>query len=245
MDELEFRRRLFADPTDPDVRDAATQNPDWQALLDDTLQFERALHATLEVPIPNGLAERIISHTEQQSHDTSSTPITNEHVVVAHKFRRHFGPFAMAASILLASLVYFLSSSPTAVHANEYAFEHVYHELKAFELEDEVPLQTVNEKLATLGAKLEYLPGKVTYATFCNYLGKRSLHLIYQSDSGPVTVFVVPRKESFQETSRQFFDERFSGLINPLEKADLILVANLNTPIEHFADRFTTHMTWL
>jgi len=243
MDELEFRRRLYADPFDKDVHEMAKNNPDLQAQLDDFLSFEAAMKEAMDIPVPEGLADRIIAKAQEAQTSESMTPEAPHKPVTW--YRRHAGPFAMAASIFVATTVYFLSATPTAVHANEYAFEHVYHEMGAFKLTEAVSLQKVNEKLATFGAKLDDLPGKVTYATFCNYRGKKSLHMIYQSEDGPVTVFVVPREDSFRESGRSFVDDRFSGLINPMEKADVILVANLNTPIQQFATDFTSQMEWL
>ncbi len=171
MDELEFRRRLYADPFDKDVHEMAKNNPDLQAQLDDFLSFEAAMKEAMDIPVPEGLADRIIANAQEAQTSESMTPEAPHKPVTW--YRRHAGPFAMAASIFVATTVYFLSATPTAVHANEYAFEHVYHEMGAFKLTDAVSLQKVNEKLATFGAKLDDLPGKVTYATFCNYRGKK------------------------------------------------------------------------
>lgn len=249
MDELEFRRRLYADPTDDAVLKAAEQSPQFKAELDDVLTFEQAMQQSIEVPIPAGLAERLMQHANEvateQAPQEISEKTTHKKVVQLSWYRRHLAPFAMAASIFVAMTLYLFSASPTGVHANEYAFEHINHELGAFKYTAEVSIDKVNDKLATFGAKLEDMPGKVTYATYCNYLGKKSLHLIYQSDSGPVTVFFVPRDNSFKEKSRAFFNEQFSGLLSPLDKADVILVANLHSPVEQFAESFTRRLTWL
>lgn len=249
MDELEFRRRLYADPTDDAVLKAAEQSPQFKAELDDVLAFEKVMQHATHVPVPTGLAERLMLHANEDAVD--ETPKENgedtvqDNVVQLSWYRRHLAPFAMAASIFIAMTLYLFSASPTGVHANEYAFEHINHELGAFKYTAEVSIDKVNDKLATFGAKLEDVPGKVTYATYCNYLGKKSLHLIYQSDSGPVTVFFVPRDNSFKEKSRAFFNEQFSGLLSPLDKADVILVANLHSPVEQFAESFTRRLTWL
>ncbi|MFC3033997.1 DUF3379 family protein [Pseudoalteromonas fenneropenaei] len=240
MDELEFRRRLYADPTDREVHDYAKNHPEAQAQLDDMLAFEQSLQSALQVPVPEGLAERILAHTH-----AAENPEPAAVVAKVSWYRRHIAPFAMAASVLIATTAYLFSATQAPVHASEYALSHIYHELGSFKRTDAISLQLVNEKLATLGAKLQDLPGKVTYVTFCDYKGKRSLHLVYQSPQGPVTVFVVPKQDSFGETAREFQDERFVGKINTGDKADTILVANLNAPIELFSDAFNQQLHWL
>ncbi|MFN3163255.1 MAG: DUF3379 family protein [Pseudohongiellaceae bacterium] len=74
MDELEFRKRVYADPDnlDQDTLDAAAANPDLQRILDQTLALNGQLMelAAASIP-PSGLKARLLAIPEQAGIDTS------------------------------------------------------------------------------------------------------------------------------------------------------------------------------
>ncbi|KAF7775056.1 hypothetical protein PCIT_a1154 [Pseudoalteromonas citrea] len=240
MDELEFRRRLFADPNDTEVIDHAIENPEQQGLVNELQDFDAQLKSALHVEVPTGLADRIL---QQQYKDETSTA---SNVVDIAWYRRYNAPFATAASMVLAVGIYFMSATSSPLQAGEHALEHVYYEVNALERSQEVALQVVNEKLAMFGAQFDSLPGKVTYATFCNFKGQKSLHLIFQSEHGPMTVFIVPAQNNdYQQEDGHFSDERFAGVIANGQKADTILVANIGTPMEDYQTEINGALRWL
>ena len=108
-----------------------------------------------------------------------------------------------------------------------HTFAHIYHELDALSSTAEVERATVNHMLQdwqlTLADDTAPLviqnqavdqPGLmrfgVQYARFCDFAGVRSLHLVFSTPQGPVTVFVLPRKHAL-DGEYQFADERFHG----------------------------------
>ncbi|KNC68781.1 DUF3379 family protein [Pseudoalteromonas ardens] len=243
MDELEFRRRLFADPNDKDVVAQADTDPAKQRLVKEMQDFDATLHSALDISVPDDLAQKILA---KQQADTDTSMQQTAEVKQLAWYRRFKAPLATAASALLAVSLYFATSVHAPLHAGEHALQHVYYEAEALALTREVQLQEVNEKLAMFGGKLEAMPGKVTYATFCNFKGQRSLHLIFQSDHGPVTVFIVPTdNDDTKSNNERFADGRFSGSIKPGDRADTILVANLDTPLEQYQTAVTESLRWL
>ncbi|MBQ4846150.1 DUF3379 family protein [Pseudoalteromonas sp. MMG005] len=237
MDELEFRRRLFADPNDTEVIEHAIDNPEQQSLVDELQDFDAQLKSALQVEVPAGLADRILV---QQQEDQASN------VIPLAWYRKYDKPFATAASMVLAVGIYFMSATSAPLQAGEHALEHVYYEVNALERSQEVALQVVNEKLAMLGGQFDSLPGKVTYATFCNFKGQKSLHLVFQSEHGPMTVFIVPAQgNEYKQNDSHFNDERFAGMIGNGQKADTILVADIGTPIEDYHNEVSGALRWL
>jgi hypothetical protein len=112
-----------------------------------------------------------------------------------------------------------------------HALAHVYHEMK--HLEDHntlVDIRTVNLLLADLGGQLNTWPGTIRYARFCDFQGTRSLHLIFNTAQGPVTVFVLPKNHGLQQHG-DFNDAQFHGHNIQLAKADLVFVAGKNQPL--------------
>lgn len=243
MDDLEFRRRLFADPSDQHLADEAKQDPAKKRLVEEVQDFDALLDDALKVPVPEGLQAKLLANIEA---DEKPATHSSDNVVKLAWYRRFTVPIASAASVALAVMVYFSTAVHAPLYAGEHALEHVYYEESALKLNKEVNLQIVNEKLAMLGGKLESLPGKVTYATFCNFKGQRSLHLIFQSDHGPMTVFIVPSdKNDYRQGDTEFNDSRFSGSINKGANADTILVAKLGTPLEKYQGEVNNSLQWL
>ncbi|QUI61267.1 DUF3379 family protein [Pseudoalteromonas sp. A22] len=239
MDELEFRRRLVADPHDEEVKKQAEQQPELQALVEEMQAFDDFLGKSLDIDVPEGLADKIIAKQKELE--------TEEHKVVKMSwFRRATAPFAIAASVFFAAVVFYFGGFGHPVDTGEHALAHVYYEENALQKQESVSLQTVNEKLAMFGGKFDNLPGKVVYATFCNFKGQKSLHLVMQSEFGPLTVFVVPAgQQSTIDGKDSFGDNRFEGLIAHDGKANTILVANRGTPIETFQSEVTSSLRWL
>ncbi|WP_440056747.1 DUF3379 family protein (plasmid) [Pseudoalteromonas sp. T1lg65] len=239
MDELEFRRRMYVDPNDPEVIEYALNRPELQAQLQEQQQFNDMLAESINVVVPDGLAEKIIA--KQQRLERQHT-----NAIKQYWFQRFTKPLAIAASILVAVTVVYLNQPLSEFDIGEHALAHVYHEQSSLERQQAIPLQTVNEKLALYGGKLETLPGKLVYATYCNFKGQKSLHLVLQSAAGPVTVFIVPNDHSTPLNEKRLFrDERFDGLVAPGNKASTILVANKNTPIDKFRDDLNRAIHWL
>ncbi|MBD1584815.1 DUF3379 family protein [Pseudoalteromonas sp. S16_S37] len=238
MNDLEFRRRLFADPNDKEVAQEAANNAEQQALLEELQAFDVQLNKALDVKVPDGLAERILANQQAD----------NAHNVVVKKgwFKRYKTPFATAASATFALGLYFMSATQTPLLAGEHALAHVHHEQAAFQSNAKIALQVVNDKLSLFGAKLESLPGDVTYATFCNFKGQKSLHLVFQSEHGPMTVFIVPLSgKNSLGGDGQFKDDRYNGIIEQDQHAATVLVANLGSPVEKYQKNVASALRWL
>lgn len=224
MDELEFRRRLLSNPAtiDDEVIRQLAADPDKQRLQHELLLLDQHLKASLAVPVPTDLADRLMLSQGLLEHK---------------KIRQRRWFMGMAASLLLvAGLVHqrdHLYPWPDDVAGH--ALAHVYHEMD--QLEDHntlVDISTVNLLLADLGGKLSSWPGTIRYASFCHFQGTRSLHLIFNTAQGPVTVFVLPKNHGLQQHG-DFSDAQFHGHNMQLAKADLVLVAGKNQPLSAMA----------
>ena len=62
MNLLEFKRRLMTDPGDrsPEMRDARMAGAEFVEAALESDRFETVLRSALNVPVPHGLAEKII-----------------------------------------------------------------------------------------------------------------------------------------------------------------------------------------
>jgi hypothetical protein len=250
MDELEFRRRTIAQPNDIDneLIEFAKDNIERQRFISDIKDVDKHIQDAVDIPVPDNLADRILLNTslkEKVSHNERAAD--NNVVNTRSRFKFDRVHLALAASFVIAISAFFFSTEQNMAHeAGEHALAHVYYEINALDKKEPISLQSVNDKLAVLGARIDELPGAITYAIFCDFKGEKGLHLIFESDFGPMTVFIVPSKnKSFGFGDDAFNDERFEGHINRGAQADTILVASVGAPINIYNERVTGAIRWL
>lgn len=250
MDELEFRRRTIAQPNelDKELLEFANSSPDRQAFLNEHKALDKQLNDALDIAVPDNLAQRIILNTSLKEQVRTDDLQQKSNVVDSRsrfKFYRIY--LALAASFIIAVSAFMFSSEQNLNHAaGEHALAHVYHELNALNKTQPISLQTVNEKLALLGGQLNDLPGKVTYVNFCDFQGEKGIHLVFASDFGPITVFIVPSDNKvFEIGSGEFSDARYAGHISRGKQADTVLIANLGSPVDVYSERIAGAIRWL
>ena len=165
MDDLQFRRTIYADPhcTDEDVRQAAAEDPAKQEFWNELKQLESSIQQVSKVDVPEGLAERLILRQTMQRHNKQK-----------QRTRVHL---ALAASVAFVFGVSFtLWQQQSGIDLGKHALAHVYHEADGFALkvDGDVGLTQVNAKLAKMGAQISENIGRIYFANFCNFDGVRS-----------------------------------------------------------------------
>lgn len=174
---LEFRRLTGAGPRDlgaPALAHAA-QCPSCRAALERQSELDRLLAGALQVPAPEGLAERVL---------------------VSHGLRRApaRASWAIAAGVLLTASVAWLA--PPLFAGRELAQEalaHVHEEPQALRMRMTPPAALLATDLASQGLRLAVELGEVTYAVLCPMATGTARHLVIATPEGPVTLLLLPR----------------------------------------------------
>ncbi|MCW8331921.1 DUF3379 domain-containing protein [Photobacterium sp. SDRW27] len=236
MDDLEFRRRILADPNDNSQDMVAARNSSIanRKLSDELLQLDAKLESALKVNVPDDLADRILFHQSGQPERTQS------------KMRFHL---AIAASVAFAFGLFigqFNSQiSPAPGYTSEIAqvaLDHVYTEAPFINgIDEAVSLQQVNAKLTPFGSELSDLPGHVYYVNHCGFGDKNALHMVMATDSGKVTVFVVPEQS---QSMSPFSDNSLQGVVMPIQNASLIVVGDKGQDVTPVANRLKSNLNW-
>ncbi|MEX2470511.1 MAG: DUF3379 family protein [Pseudohongiellaceae bacterium] len=255
MDYTEFRKRLYASPDDPgrEVLDAAAANPEWQALVDRSREFERDVRDALTgVAVPAGLAERLLAIPEQPAAGVGNPVATGRSTHLLQYY-------AMAACLVLAIGVLFgLKRNPapaaTELVMGQDIIRHLYHEeteidaIAAGSLNASYTMPDVNRVMAhagtTLGtgAFLENMP--VRYANPCRVLpGYQSSHLILQTADGPLNVIVINNSPVAREFTIR--DERFHGRVIPMDRGNLVLIGETDGSVDDYRDLLTAGVEWV
>ncbi len=214
MDELEFRRRVYANPdtTAPDIIQAAQQDPAKRAFLSEQKKLDKELKQAAKVDIPDDLAHKLIW---QQS---------------AYEFARHKRRsrwyMALAASLAFTVGLSFTLVSQQPMSLDEQVLAHMVH------ANDErshsvlpVDLNQVNAKLASFGASFSDMIGDIKVANYCHLNSLRSLHLILHTEQGEMSVFIVPKRAGVT-LPYDFENNKYHGKGLELQRANIMVVGD-------------------
>lgn len=224
MDELEFRRRIYADPetTDSDVVEAAKADDNKRHFWNEQKQLDKQLKQALKVDVPEDLASKLIW---QQSADEFTR----------YK-RRSRWYLAMAASVAftvgIALTMWYhkpLSIGGQALAHMQYADMEQAHSLLP------VDLNMVNAKLASFGASFNEMLDGVEVANYCHLSTVRSLHLIVDTPQGKMSVFVVPERGDVTVPS-EFADKQYRGESLKLQRANVMIVGDRNADLSEMKE---------
>jgi hypothetical protein len=226
MDELEFRRTLYADPNCRDVKvlAAIANDPKKLAFLHELKLLDKKMHQASQVEIPDDLVHKLILRQTMQSHKSSKV--------------RNRIQLAMAASVAFVVGVSFTMWQQTnLLDLSEQAIAHVHYEGSyALDAQQNVTLQQVNAKLATFGGQFSEDIGRIHYANFCDFNNVRSLHMVVEGEYGKVTVFVVPHDDTYQAEGSAH-DTRYSSQAVDLKRASIIVVGEEGTNVSKMQEQ--------
>lgn len=176
---LDFRRAKLADPKRPGAaahahlaRCAACRG--FAASVD---AAERRARKVLEVPVPEGLAERVILRARTRR--------------AAPAWRLA----ALAATVVLSVGVGLATWVPaTREDAARSAIRHVLHEPEAFEQHRLADTREFGTVLARFGGEIRQPIGKVRYMKLCPVPGGTGWHIVIDTEYGPATLLLVPAR---------------------------------------------------
>lgn len=246
MDELEFQKRVLAQPNDIDseLKEFANEDSARAQFIKDSEALDEQIKAALDVPVPDDFASRILAHTQAHADDdqvSDSQPMAS----VSHIKPKQRTPWylAIAAMAMLGTGAFVYQQTTSQAGLGEHALAHIYHEMNSLSATESVSIDDVNKLLAKFGGTVDSLPGEVTYLRYCDFEGKQSVHLVFQSQSGPVTVFFVP-KNKVLEGSGPFKDQRFEGRISKFPAGEAVLVAQHSAPVDLFQEQLNGAVRW-
>lgn len=235
MDDLEFRRRLLADPFDnsQDLAEARNESIANRKLSDELQLLDTKLEQAMKVDVPDDLADRILFHQSGQPSSKSFKPRTLVALAasVAFVFGLFIGQYNQA-----------IGTSNPQLEIAQIAMEHVRAEAPFIDSIDEsVTLSQVNAKLTPFGSTFNDIPGHIYYVNHCGFGDKNALHMVMETSHGKVTVFVVPEKSS---DMTPFNDQSMQGVVVPVRNASLIVVGEKGQDVSPVAKNLRDELNW-
>ena len=209
MNCIDFRRLVLVDPRhlDEAARAHAAECVACRDVLERQRESDDRLFGALQVPPPDGLADRIL---------------------VAQGLRpgrtRHAWAIAatlvLAVGVGLASRVYF-QQDPLGLEA----IEHVAHEPQAFTTVAAVDSSYLASALAGQGLKAVVALGQVTYTRICPMAGRTAHHIVIRTAEGPITLFLMP-DDPVRRERRMADDGGMTAMVMPAARGSLAIVAS-------------------
>lgn len=238
MDDLQFRRMIYAEPTTQDEQVLAAQHADpaKKQFAQELCQLDEKLKKALNVPVPDDLYNKLILRQTLATHQIQKRK--------KHKKRIHL---ALAASVAIigGSMVNFMQFSSAYTNLGDYALAHVYHEQNVFSNLDEnrVSLTSLNQKMVAFNGSFTKSLGHLISADYCRFDGMKSLHLVYQGLTSPVTIFVVPKNEQLA-FSAKFNDEYLYGESLGFKDSNIIVIADKNESLQAWEKNIRQNISW-
>lgn len=212
MNCLDYRRQLGADPRreTPDMQEHRRGCAGCAAHQARSLGFELALKRSLQVPVPEGLAERILL-----------AQATGERGARTRR-RRRWGWLA-AAAMLVAALGIGLRQLQLFAPLPRQLVVHLQHEPEALLTHAPLAVAEIERPFAQRGVTLAAAPpAGVSYAQPCPVGMMGSVHMVMPEPEGPVTVFFLP---THHERRGDYVDQGMHVRAVPMAAGTLALVA--------------------
>ncbi|TYK64299.1 DUF3379 family protein [Colwellia echini] len=235
MDDLQFRRAIYSDPNnqDADIIAAQQQDPSKKKFAKDICQLDDKIKQALQVPVPDDLYNKLILRQTLASHQ-----------VQKRKKRLHL---AIAASVAIIGglLINALQFSSSYTSLADYALAHVNHEQGLLKNNDgeAIDLSVLNNKMTSFDGAFSRSLGKLLFVDYCRFDGMKSLHLVFQGKTSPVTIFVVPKNNQLSFNST-FHDKQFFGGALAFNKNNIIVVADKNESLSQWQQNINDTVTW-
>mgnify|MGYP000135570609 CR=1 FL=1 len=235
MDDLQFRRSIYANPKSQDSEILAAQqaDPAKHKLAQELCLFDEQLKQAMQIPVPDDLAHKLLLRQTLTSHQQHK-----------RKSRIHLA-LAASVTIIAGIVISYLQFSSSYNNMGDYALAHVYHEQHVFSNEDtnRVDLNALNKKMTTFNGRFTNTMGELISADYCRFDGMKSLHLVFQGLTDTVAVFVVPKKEHLAFTDT-FSDAKLQGESLAFKEANILIVADKNESLTKWQRIINDNIAW-
>ncbi|MDH5535602.1 MAG: DUF3379 domain-containing protein [Betaproteobacteria bacterium] len=222
MNCFEFRRLVLAEPRrmTGEQREHMARCEACAALAKEIEAFETAIHDAAAVPVPEGLAERVLLRGTMSRSARAGAWALAASVLVVVGIGAYFyaGPGPEHEEHIVAAAQ--LGERHPAVAAISYVVDHESRLLRETPVLDTA---VVRQALAHLGLKL---PDSVTmrYLGNCPVPGGIGEHVVLETDFGHVTLILVPNQPIAPRVI--VADRKMTALVAPVRTGGYILVTD-------------------
>ncbi len=179
MNCLEFRREKLADPRrlPPEALAHLNDCAACRGFAAEVDENEARLAAVLDVPVPEGIAERIILRRKAQT-----------------RFSPRLGMLAASLVLTFAFGLHQWKDAGSQEYAR-LAIEHVMHEPESFTSTRLADPELLRRVMHTFGGEIQASLGKVRYMKLCPVPEGTGWHIVFEAEDGKLaTLILIPAK---------------------------------------------------
>lgn len=234
MDDLEFRRRAYAEPDckDKEFIEYKNKSIENRHFIDELNQLDESLKTAMQVNPPEDLLQRIKLKQTLDYHRSS---------------QKRYRYWSMVASVFLVIALLFVYQPGTHEHSESNltasVLHHIYNELDHLQEQQNKSLSQVNTLLSRFGGNMSELVGNVNYLGSCDIANDAGVHMVVQGEVGPITVMFLPNISVSDK--QEIFDKRFKGLIVPKGKGSIAIVGEKTESLIQMKEKLVNHMRWI
>ncbi len=231
MDDLEFHRQAYIDPSSDDEEFLAHQakNSEAQKLVDDLKFFDSDLKQALNVVAPEELAARIKLNQTFEQHS------------LQHKQKKQWLWIASVVVFIgiLFSYDYMFIQSPNR-NLSDRVLSHIYHELDHLQEKKQRSLSQVNSVLSSFGIGMDKIFVPINYLGTCNIGNAKGVHMVLEGKIGPITVLMLPN--DYMKSEYIFHDDRFNGVILPSVHGSVAVIGEKGESLKTLKEKLSQHL---
>jgi hypothetical protein len=208
MNCLDFRRQIYQNPRllDEECRLHSAECAACRDFLEKQRELDAELFTALQVPAPDGLADRIL-------------------VAQGARPSRRRWLWAAAATLVagvgsVALFRTFIGRDPLGIEA----IEHVAHEPQSFTTIHTVGNDYLPALLSRQGLRAAASLGQVSYTRVCPMAGLTAQHLVLRTAQGPVTLFMLPERAAGRRSLTE--KDGMAALVLPATPGTVAVVAS-------------------
>lgn len=246
MDDLEFRKRAFANPQDQDPEFlAASRETSERTRLVEQLQAldARVSAAAHSVPVPSTLVARLKALEEVAANDTIAPkgPRTRRYIAVA-------ASLVVAIGLILSPGLITARPSAADLKFHDEVLGHVYREVGRYDTKrEDASIVQINSVLVEAGGHLRDVERikqmHIKFANGCNIAShSKGAHIVLDGEKGSVSVMVV--HNSPVTTTFDVNDSRFAGKIIPFGEGNLVIVGEKDEPLDKYESMIQDAFEW-
>lgn len=192
--------------------------------------LDKDIHTSQEVDIPIGLGDRILLAKGVQA--------SRKQQQINHWLKS-----AVAGLMLIISSIAIYLHFDQPLQIEEIALAHVQNELNHLDDRNNVQLAQLNNILRAFNLKLQNTRNIINYAGTCQIHQSPGVHIVFQGDQAPITLLLLPDDNT--QARRSIMSARFHGVILPLEKGSVALIADKTENLADFEKLIYQQLTMI
>jgi len=230
MNYFEFKQQLLTDSFTKDEEFHRLRKEDLRCAkaYAEAMKFEKTLKQAFEIKPPANLKDSIILR-QSTSHTIDST----------------IKKYAIAASLFLSFLIISTSwyiNKPGSVE--QFIVDLVKHEYKVTLSQQPISMEEVKKVFATYQTNVGNSIGEVRFIHDCHTPGGKGVHLVVSTESGPVTIYYMPKTNLDKERIKFNIDNSKAVLV-ALEKGSVAIIADNSQQLASIEPQLHNNLSFL